>query len=174
MIVTNKTEKKLASCFAGRKTISTPELQLEMELGYCEARSLIEFAIKRGWIKSDPVGIDYALTGAGFEKREVPEDLCLKIAERLRYSHLKLLKTFGNKYSMTFDDICRKTGSDPDKTSDLIDTLAAFGIMFEHESVCYCNMSEKSLAFLQKPNEEIVRFRPSIFEDFFGSSGGDE
>ncbi len=128
-----------------RETVSIPDLQLELELSYKDACSLLDYAAKRQWIAECRGGIDYPVITNRFTLKDLPANVCEKLYDDLEYDDLQVLYYLGDRFSATFQDILSDVDHDSDDMSNAINNLLAAGLIFKHEDHYYCKISKQAV-----------------------------
>ncbi len=151
MTMTKEMENKLVAVLQSGD-ISVPKLQYELGISYRDAWSLIKYAMGHKWIDECTEGIDFPIIASEFDRKDIPEDLCKTIYDKLRGDDLNVLYYLGARFNATFADIVTDVDDDVEDMQNALERLIASKLIFKHELCYYCKISEKSIETVKKSN----------------------
>lgn len=141
-------------------SVSIPDIQEEMGIGYREAHDLIDYAIKRRWLFPCAEGNEYMTNPSAFKPKSLTKAQCQKIYDDLDSDSLNVLYYFSKNESATFSDILENVDDDDDDMQEAIESLIAANIFVECAGNYYCNISIKSIEKIKscsKKSEAEIR-----------------
>ena len=153
MKITKKKEAELIAHLS-KGYVSVPELQIEMNVSYKEARSLLDYAIEHKWIKGRSSGNKYLVIASDFARKDLPTDTCKKIYTKLGYDDLKVLFYLGKRFSATLLDILENVDDEEEDMRNALNKLLGARLIFKHEESYYCKISRKSIKLIQQNGNE--------------------
>jgi len=149
MTVTQKRESALIARLQ-KGFVTIPDLQIELNLAYREARSLIEYATKRKWIAECESGNQFPTVTSDFARKNLPKDVCDLVYDELDSDDLRVLYFLGRRFSATFADILEHVDDDEGDMRAALDVLLCVGLIFKHDSHYYCKISRRTISAIKK------------------------
>lgn len=150
------TEKKEGELIAHLRKghVSIPQIQYEMQISYKDAHALIDYAIKREWLKECEVGNEYPTMVSKFLHKELPPDACEFLYDELGYDDLKVLYYLEKNFSATLQEILSNVDHNEDDMREALDNLLNLKVIFEQDNQYYCSLSKKSVTQIKKIEEK--------------------
>lgn len=162
MKITQRTEGDLILRLQ-KGSVSVPMLQLEMNVSYKDAKSLIQYALNLNWLGACDSGNEYPVITKDFMRKNLSAEVCKKVYDALEYDDLKLLCYFESHFSATFADILNEVDEDAGDMQSAVATLIGLQIVFKIEDYYFCTLSAKSIKKIQE-----ARKKPhSGFSEFY-------
>ena len=134
--------------------VSIPKIQYEMQISYKEAHALIDYAIKRKWLKECERGNEYPALVSKFLHKELTLDACKILYDELGYDDLKVLYYLEKNFSATLQEILDNVDDDEDDMREALDNLSSLKVIFEHDNHYYCLLSRRSVKQIQRIGEK--------------------
>ena len=151
-------------------TISIPELQDAMKIGYKETSALVEFAIKRRWLFPCEEGIDYKTNPVAFKSKILTDMQCKKICDALSHDELHILFIFIKNQTPSFRDIADDTTDEDDEIRSNLEKLVESHFLVEYNGQYFCNIAIDSVKKINayakdnQPNSDRLKRMLRYFE----------
>ncbi len=123
--------ERMRELMAERKAVSIPWFQQELEIGYAQARELVEKLIQWGWLEEKPRGVEFAVRTERLEPRRLTRPEMEELIPRMNNDALRAL-----------GQIARRPGADAQWVEQGVhgedDTVKALEFLEEHGLIYRC------------------------------------